>query len=357
VYINNNKIFEIDNINTGTFGNAEVIQMGLINGKYLQNDMIIYGDNFSYSSESLTDEPDYQQPSSQSTGDELHLGWGGYISSTQDVIPILDDLNSDGYNAIRYWASPYWYYRSSYHSLDYDVLDLLVEEAKNRGITVYIDCEHNYPPEDFINEYNKYDWINDVIKVGKRYNNYDNVVLEPINEYTGNDQVELYNWGMARIREAGINLPLLWNFWWNQPNVALNDPDNNYAIGRHLYGTGNTDYDPYYPGSLEYEVERAGIDDTMYRYFDDPRQSLYLQSVLDLNIPNGWVISEMGPAGSGSGVDDPSVGNIAYAMQFLREAVKHDVSVICYRIGDVSKKSLYESRARKYFDEEFFIPP
>ena len=94
----------------------------------------------------------------------------------------------------------------------------------------------------------------------------------------------------------------------------------------------------------------------MYRYFDDQGQSLYLQSVLDLNIPNGWVVTEMGPTADEELVGNPSVGNMAYAMQFLKEAAEHKVSVICYRIGDVSKKSLYESRARKYFGEDFFTP-
>ena len=364
VFVNNNRIFLIDNVNTETLGSADEIQMGLVHGYSLQNDMIIYGDNFEIATDNqnTSEEPSttinqpYTPPTSSTSSNDVHFGWGGYISSTRDVIPILDDLESDGYNAIRYWARPYWYYHSSYHSLDYDVLDLLVTEANKRDITVYIDCEHNYPPTKFINYNNRDQWINDVITVGKRYNNFDNVVLEPINEYSGNDQVELYNWGMAKIRAAGVHLPLLWNFWWNQPNAQLKDPDNNYAIGRHLYGGGYTDYDPYSPGSLEYAVQRSGIDDSMYRYFDDPRQSLYLQSVLDLDIPNGWVISEMGPAESGSGIDDPSVGNMAYAMQFMREAAEHGVSVICYRIGDVSKKSLYETRARQYFNEEFFNP-
>lgn len=286
----------------------------------------------------------------------VHFGWGGYISSTTDALAILNDLENDGYNAIRYWARPYWYYQSNHHSLNYEILDLLVNEALERGIIVYIDCEHNYPPEDFITSSNRDDWINDVIEVGLRYNDYDNVVLEPINEYTGNDQVELYNWGMARIREAGIHLPLLWNYWWNQPNAALNDPDNNYAIGRHLYGSGQDNYNPQTPISLEAVVQETSIGNSMYRYFRDPYQSLYLQSVLDLNIPNGWVITEMGPTDNEALVGNPSVGNMAYAMQFLREAANYNVSVICYRIGDQTKKAIYEQKALEYFNEEFFIP-
>jgi hypothetical protein len=95
----------------------------------------------------------------------------------------------------------------------------------------------------------------------------------------------------------------------------------------------------------------------MYVYFEDPKQSLYFQEVTDLNIPNGWVITELGPTDDEKMVEDPSVGNIAYAMQFMREAAVHNVSVICYRIGEWSKKSLYEQRALEYFREGFFTPP
>ena len=163
--------------------------MGFISAASVQNRMIIYGDNFSvttdqtnYNNEEPTEEPN-TPASGSSNNNGPHFGWGGYITSTRDVVTILDDMADDGYNAIRYWARPYWHYGSSYHSLDYAVLDLLVNEAQKRGITVYIDCEHNYPPEAFITSSNRDTWINDVIKVGLRYNNYNNVVLEPINEY------------------------------------------------------------------------------------------------------------------------------------------------------------------------------
>jgi len=271
-------------------------------------------------------------------------------------MPILNDLKAGGYMAIRYWARPYWYYGSSRHNLDFDVLDKLVEEAAERGIIVYIDCEHNYPPSDFIEDYEE-DWINDLKIVGHRYNNRSNVVLECVNEYTGDDQPGLYNRAIEALRDDGVHLPLLFNFWWNQKNVALNDPDSNYAIGRHLYGSGYDGYNPPTPLALEEAVQESGIGNSMYRYFDDFRQTLYLQEATRLDIPNGWVITELGPTDDEEMIDNPSVGNIAYVMQFLREASSHNVTVISYRIGDQSKKSLYEQKAQEYFEEDFFTPP
>ena len=285
------------------------------------------------------------------------FGWGGYITEVEHVIPILDDLTAGGYTAIRYWAKPYWLYGKSDYNLNFDVLDLLVEEASKRGIVVYIDCAHNYPPSQYINESNKEIWINEVIEVGLRYKDKSNVVLEPVNEYTGPDQVDLFNWAMARIRAAGVHLPLLWNFWWNQKNVALNDPDNNYAIGRHFYGSAYDNYNPPTPISLKVAVQESGIANSMYRYFYDPSQTFYLQEVIKLGIPNGWVISELGPTDTEELVRNPSVGNMAFAMQFLREAAANNVSVICHRIGSFSTKSLYEQKALEYFLEDFFTPP
>lgn len=285
------------------------------------------------------------------------FGWGGYIPEVEQVIPILDNLAAGRYTAVRYWARPYWLYGESPYNLNFNVLDHLVEEAAKRNIVVYIDCEHNYPPSQYINETNKEIWVNEVIEVGLRYKDKFNVVLEPVSEYTGSDQVDLYNWAMTRIRAAGIHLPLLWNFWWNQKNVVLNDPDNNYAIGRHLYGSAYNDYNPPTPMSLEDAVQESGIKNAMYHYFYDTSQTFYLQEVIKLGIPNGWVISELGPTDNESLVGNPSVGNMAYAMQFLREAASNNVSVICYRIGSFSTKSLYEQKALEYFQESYFMPP
>lgn len=306
------------------------------------------------------------QPSIYSSGQIQYLpksgnqralfGWGGYISTIANVKPILDDLEAGGYRAIRYWAAPAWYYGSGLHVLNFAVLDSLVAAAADRNITVYVDPEHNYPPSDFIKG-RETEWINDLIKVGQRYNNESNVVLECVNEYTGDNQPALYNQAISTIRANGIHLPLLLNFWWNQKNVALVDPDNNYAIGRHLYGSSYDNYNPSTPMRLEDAVAKSGINVSMNHYFDDPRQTLYLREVTRLKIPNGWVVTELGPTDSESGVSNPSVGNMAFTMQFLREAALHGVTVMCYRIGDSSKKAIYEQKAREFFQEDFFTPP
>jgi hypothetical protein len=48
-----------------------------------------------------------------------------------------------------------------------------------------------------------------------------------VNEYTGSGQPTKYNRAISALRKAGVHLPLLFNYWWNQVNVALKDPDNN----------------------------------------------------------------------------------------------------------------------------------
>ncbi len=300
------------------------------------------------------------------------FGWGGYIVDTAQADAILDDLDAGGYTAVRYWGRPAWCYGAGSHGCDTRVLDHIVEQAALRGMIVYVDCEHNYPPSEYIQGEDCTEeapagyvdaWIADLVALGRRYMDSPNVVLECVNEYTGGDQVELFNQAIGALRDNGIHLPLLFNFWWNQRNVALDDPDENYAVGRHLYGTACGGYNPPTPTALPDAVSDPlscgdhSVADSMARYFDDPAQTMYLQSVLDLGIPNGWVITELGPTDDESMVGDPSVGNMAYAMQFLREAAAHEVSVICYRVGEQSRKEVYEARALEYFGEQYFTPP
>ena len=281
------------------------------------------------------------------------FGWGGYISSIEQVEPILDDLELGGYTGLRYWAVPSWYAKSPGHNLNLTILDALVDGAAARNIVVYIDCEHNYPPSAYLDGHEK-QWIADLTMVGTRYKDKTNVVLECVNEYTGSGQPAKYNRAISALRKAGVHLPLLFNFGWNQVNVALKDPDNNYAIGRHFYGTSLDNYNPQTPVSLATVVDAAGIDDMMYKYFYSPTEKYYLQSALKLRIPNGFVVTEMGPTSTESLVGNPSVGSLAYAMQFLREGVNNKVTVLCYRVGDYSKKETYEKKALQYFGEPFF---
>jgi hypothetical protein len=283
------------------------------------------------------------------------FGWGGYILTAAEVVPLLDELVQGGYDAVRYWARPVWAFGPSNHAPDFDVLDLLVAEAAARGIVVYVDPEHNYPPDTYLSGHTT-EWIDDLKLVCQRYQGAPNVVLECVNEYTGDDQESLYNQAIAALRSDGCHLPLLLNFWWNQPNVALVDPDDNYAVGRHLYGSSQDGNTAATPIALADAVTELGIDQSMDRYFHSTSETMYLQSVLDLGIPNGWVLSEMGPTDNEALVDDPSVGNMAYATQLLREAVEHDVSVICYRVGEYSEKAVYEARALHDFGEPYFVP-
>jgi hypothetical protein len=154
------------------------------------------------------------------------FGWGGYISSIDQVEPILMDLELGGYTGLRYWAVPSWYAKSPDHNLNLAILDALVDGAAARNIVVYIDCEHNYPPSAYLDGHEK-QWIADLTMVGARYKDKSNVVLECVNEYTGSGQPTKYNRAISALRKAGVHLPLLFNYWWNQVNVALKDPDNN----------------------------------------------------------------------------------------------------------------------------------
>ena len=222
----------------------------------------------------------------------------------------------------------------------------------------YIDYPHNYPPSEYIDSGNREEWISDVISIGLRYNNENHVVLEPINEYTGSDQVSLFNWGMQRIRAEGITLPLLWNFWWNQKIVALDDPLNNYAVGRHFYGKHQS-YNPSTPIDLDYAIDSSGVGNSLYNYFYGS-SNMYLQEVKRLGIPNGFVVTELGPYdGGGSYENHPSVGDMAYAMGFIREAIKNDVDVALYSVGASStgstynKLDIYEELAQEYFNEGY----
>jgi hypothetical protein len=284
------------------------------------------------------------------------FGWGGYIGSIDQVIPILDDLASGGYTGLRYWAIPVWLAVSSSHNLNLAILDKLVDEAARRGIVVYIDSEHNYPPSAYIDAHEQ-EWIQDLIMVGKRYNDRPNVVLECVNEYTGSNQPAIYNRAIAELRAAGVHLPLLFNYWWNQVNTELDDPDNNYAIGRHFYGKAWDNYNVAVPADLSTVIKEAGIADAMYKYFYSTTEKIYFQSSLKLQIPNGFVVTELGPTDNEAIVGDPSVGNIAYGIAFLREGIKNNVTVLLYRIGDSSKKALYDQRASTYFGEGFLPAP
>jgi Cellulase (glycosyl hydrolase family 5) len=284
------------------------------------------------------------------------FGWGGYMPDIDQVIPILDDLVAGGYTAVRYWARPTWYDAASTHPTDFDILDLLVEEAAARGIVVYIDPEHNFPPGAYLDGHSA-EWIADLKTVGQRYKDALNVVLECVNEYTGSDEVALYNQAVAELRADGIHLPLLFNFWWTQDYTTLDDPDGNYAIGRHLYGWMHDGDTMATPTTLADALAAfPDIVSNMYNYFENPGTNLYLQEVLALSIPNGWVVTEMGPTDTPATINDPGVGNMAWAMQFLREAADHGVSVICYRVGEGPTKAIYEGLALDFFGEPYFLP-
>jgi hypothetical protein len=284
------------------------------------------------------------------------IGWGGYVNDPATVAPIMANLQKGGYNVFRLWIplSQFWG-KTWLKDSDFSIMDLVVSEAAKRGIQVYIDAAHNYPPSAYINSGNRQQWVTKLERIGKRYAGR-NVVLECVNEYTGSDQVSLYNWAIQQLRANGVHLPLLFNYWWNQPIAMLKDPDNNYAVGRHLYGYMYDKLYPHYPTSLSAVITGSSIQKALNSYFYSS-SPYYLQAALRLHIPNGFVVSELGPTCTESKVRSPSVGNMAFAMGFIREAVKNHVTVISYRVGSVSTKTIYENLAVKYFSDAYYVPP
>jgi hypothetical protein len=289
----------------------------------------------------------------QSSSGVPQVGWGGYVTDPTTAAPIMDGLQKGGYNVFRIWVrlSEFWS-KTWLRDSDYSILDVVVNEAENHGIQVYIDAAHNYPPSAYISSRNRQEWATRLVRIGGHYAGH-NVVLECVNEYTGYDQINLYNYAIRQLRSSGVHLPLLFNFWWNQKNAVLTDPDNNYAIGRHLYGYRWDSYNPRYPTSLNTVIAGSSIKSALNGYFYSSSPN-YLQEALRLKIPNGFVVSELGPTCTESKVGNPSVGNMAFAMGFIREAAKNNVTVICYRVGEQSKKALYESLALRYFGEQYY---
>lgn len=276
-------------------------------------------------------------------------GWGGYITTTTQASTILNYLSTHHQTGLRYWAFPPWLSGGTKRNLT--VLDYLVSGALARGIRVYIDCEHNFPPSAYITG-KETSWINDLITIGKRYNNYSNAVLECNNEYTGSDQVALFNRCIAKLRAAGVTMHLLFNFWWNVNSKKLIDPLNKYAVGRHIYGPDRLDaYTGVGSSTLSsicsaYSIKTSG-------YFTGTTQ--YAAGAKSLGIPDGFVWGEMGPTDKESMVDLPTVPSMAFAMRFLRDAMIYkNASVICYRCGSNDKRETYQTRAKTYLGTNYF---
>lgn len=295
-----------------------------------------------------------------STAPPATFGFGGFLTSYSSALYWLDKLKSSDWNSVRFQAMPPWE-GTSY--TNWALIDYVVAQAKARNITVYLDLQHNYPPNNKIHYYVS-QWLNRLAYQGSRYNSYSNVVIEIWNEYTGSDQVTLANQAFSYLRSRGINLRLHVNLWWNQKVVVLNDPIKKYSEGRHLYGTMFDNYNPTTPISLDYAYANAKtsggttLTKVMYSYFEwnNPYYPYYHPEAERLGIP--WVVTELGgsytPYYTSSGqYYKMGVGNMAYVMKFLELAKKHGVTVIMHRIGTCGDYDLYYKKAWDYFRVSF----
>jgi len=303
-------------------------------------------------------------------------GWSGYIETTTEVVPLLNRLDADGWNTVRYQAVPEWAITKHvgyYSTLNLTVLDLLVNEAVKRNMTVYLLCAHCWAGNDlnsktggsgpFIDGHEQ-DWINLWLDLGNRYKNR-NVVIDAWSEYSSPDNDTRYQ-SLAQslidaLRNAGIGTQVHFNIWWNGGIFALNDPYNNYSLGRHLYGGKYDNYDPSFDATTTLDFDtvcrESGIDADMVHYFTGTDRMFY-QEAKKLGVE--FVISEMGASNtyntSYGSKYSMSVGNVAYVMKLLQVAQQYNVTCIMHRIGVLDDYNLYYYYAMKYFGQSFWAP-
>jgi len=301
--------------------------------------------------------------------DTANFGWTGFIETPEEVVPLLDKLKTAGWNSIRYQAVPEWaldYHKGYVSLLNFEVLDLLVKEAEKRGMTVYLLCAHCWKPSEFggtggsdnyIDGHEK-EWIKLWLTLGKRYNN-KNVVIDAWSEYSSIEGMERYQQLaqslIDRLRMVRIKTEVHFNIWWNSPIFVLDDPIENYSVGRHQYGSMFDDYNPTVPIDFETACEESGINAQMDKYFTNEFETYFFQAAKKLGVK--YVISEMGgsntPDTSYGGRYSMSVGNVAYVMKLLQIAKENDVTCIMHRIGVYEDYDLYYQYAQEYFAETF----
>ena len=303
-------------------------------------------------------------PEPQSTVD---FGWCGYITTKAEVIPLLDKLKADGWNAIRYQSVPEWVTEHDGYrvSIDYEILDHLVEEAEKRGMTVYLLCAHAWQPNTgeggsggFIDGHEQ-EWINDFRSVAQRYAD-NNIVIDAWSEYSSSQGQSRYQ-SLAQMfldefRSYGLNMRIHFNLWWNCKPFALDDPEDNYSEGRHHYAQFLDNYNPPTPIDFETACEESGINQRMQLYFED-NNNMYYQEAKRLGIPY-WIISENGGSETQTtaygGQYSMSVGNIAFAKKLIEVSKEYGVSCIMHRVGWLSDYDLYYQYSEEYFGEPFF---
>ena len=292
-------------------------------------------------------------------------GWGGFIykldslgryseTLTKDyVLRLVPKLASKGYNLIRYESRPYWLGGNSSTTIHYAVLDLLISKALSYGVTVVIDPIHDFPAEtkSYVLQSHYSSWLAVLKEVGFRYNGKSNVVLECINEYVLSDAYAKYQRLAKYLRNAGVKLPLHFNYMWGSVGELrpLSDPLNKVSIGHHVYGDKDNEWRlPYSGESWVSYCNRVGLESRMIKMFATPSYRVWF--AYPLSQGRSVMCTEIGA--SNHYVYSPY--NIAFVMRFLEYAKKYGVGVAVFRIGDGGDMATYEQKAEQYFGRSFY---
>ena len=246
IYIDGQKIFEINNINTDYYGNVDSIRMGLIQANSVQHSMIIYGDNFEISTETTSTTPasSSPQPSSPapssttpsttpSTTSGVYNGLSGYPTSTSNIDQIIKVMDDNNLNIYRMSFSPDWKgnTRHSYHS---NYVQYFLDHC---SYSIIIDRNHLYPPSASSDQDARNNWQTvrtSIFQVLQAWPNNQRVMVDLINEYTSSDFYSRMQDLVNEIRSAGYTNPIVINKFSQQWKV-INDPIDNTYQGYHFY--------------------------------------------------------------------------------------------------------------------------
>lgn len=283
------------------------------------------------------------------------FGWGGFVRTYDSVTPMLDQLQQDGWNIVRYYSVPQWAQAIGYGGFDinHEILRHLIEEAKNRDMYVLLNIAHNFPPGPFIDDHQD-DWINEYLADLQAIDaiDYDNLLFDLANEYTGTQSniIAHYNAMIAALRDAGYTQPCLLSYWWDHDigycTSQIVDPLDNFMVGMHFYAQSNNFDDYNTPGTFTEVCQDSGIED----YFQNWLWPEKIQPVLDQGIE--FLCGEIG-----SGWDYKYTrGGVAFPMRFLQLAqeddrvhvIMHSAPSCCYDYDD------YYGQAQEYWGMDFW---
>ena len=293
------------------------------------------------------------------------FGWGGIsyggTSGYNAIEPMLDELQAEGWNCFRYYSVPTWAQpRWGTSDINYNILSHLCDEAKERGMYIFLNIAHNFPTGTYIDGHRD-EWINGYLADLNRINakNRDNIILELTNEYTGSQSsiIAHYNAMIAALRAEGYTQTIQLNYWWDHDigycTRQVDDPLNNFMVGMHHYAQSK-DFDDYNtPGTFTEVCQNSGIED----YLQNSIWPDIIKPVLDAGVD--YCCTELG-----TGWDYKYTrGGVAFCMRFLQLAEEDGrVHAVMHRWqpGGPSYETDYDDyyeRAQEYFGMSFFQKP